>query len=91
MATSKRHHYIPQFYLKGFTNEHGKYYIFDKQIETIRLSTPINSFFENNRNTVIVKDEKTVFLEDIYSRFDSETAPQLEKIRTASVDNFVLD
>lgn len=91
MTISKRHHYIPQFYLRGFTNEDGDYYIFDKTTETIRKSNPLNSFFENNRNATTFEDERYVLLEDIYAHFDGITAPQLEKIRNSTVDNFDLD
>ncbi len=56
MATSKRHHYLPQFYLRGFTDNKGEFYVFDKQTEEIRKSNPLNSFFENHRNTANVKD-----------------------------------
>lgn len=91
MTISKRHHYIPQFYLRGFTNEEGDYYIFDKTTETIRKSNPLNSFFENNRNTSTFADEKYVLLEDIYAHFDGVTAPLLEKIRNSTVDNFDLE
>ena len=69
MAISKRHHYIPQFYLKGFTNELGEYYLFDKERNEIRKSKPINSFFENKRNTAFVKDEEFVVLEDMYAYY----------------------
>jgi hypothetical protein len=91
MTSSKRHHYLPQFYLYGFTNEKGEYYIFDKKTEQIRKTTPLNSFFENYRNTGTIKDEKSNLLEDIYAHFDSETAPELEKIKIATPQEFVLE
>lgn len=91
MATSRRHHYIPQFYLRGFTNENNEYFIFDKEKEEIRRSKPINSFYENNRNSSYVHNEKIVILENLYAHYDSKAAEQLEKIRTASIDNFVLE
>lgn len=62
MVASKKHHYIPRFYLNGFTNENAGYFIFDKEKEEIRYTNPINSFFKNNRNSVIVNGEKlTIF------------------------------
>lgn len=82
---------MPQFYLRGFTNDHGDFYVFDKQTEEIRKSTPLNSFFENHRNTGTIKDEKSVLLEDMFADFDGVTAPQLEKIRKATVENFELE
>ncbi|MEZ4972485.1 MAG: DUF4238 domain-containing protein [Cyclobacteriaceae bacterium] len=91
MTISKRHHYLPQFYLRGFTNDQEEFFVFDKVSEEIRKSNPINSFFENHRNTAKVQEEKSALLEDMYAHFDSVTAPQLEKIRIATQDNFVLE
>lgn len=91
MGSSKKHHYIPQFYLKGFTNEQGKYYLFDKKTEEVRSTNPQNSFFENNRNSAFVNEEKLTFLEDLYAHFDSITAPLLEKIRKSSLESFELE
>ena len=86
----KKHHYLPQFYLKGFTNEEGNYYVFDKKTEEIRKTNPLNSFFVNNRNTSIMKDVRFVLLEDIYAQFDSLTAPQLEIIRNSTIEDLDL-
>lgn len=90
MSISKKHHYIPQFYLKGFTNELGEYYLFDKERNEIRKSKPINSFFENKRNTGFVKDEEFVLLEDMYAYFDGETAPHIDELRNMTKENFIL-
>jgi hypothetical protein len=80
MTASKRHHYLPQFYLKGFVNNIGRYYLFDKDKEEIRESTPSNSFYQNHRNTGSVGDEKMVLLEDMYAHIESETAPHYQKL-----------
>lgn len=91
MSISKRHHYIPQFYLRGFTNENKTYFVFDKKTEEIRETTPKNSFFQNRRNTSIIGNEKSVLLEDMYSHFDSITAPKLRKIQESTLENFKLE
>ena len=91
MSISKRHHYIPQFYLRGFTNSNETYFVFDKEKEEIRETKPINSFFQNHRNTSIIGDEKSVLLEDMYSHFDNITAPQLKIIQDATLENFTLE
>lgn len=90
MATSKKHHYIPQFYLKGFTNKSGEYYLFDKEKNEIRKSKPINSFFENKRNTAFVKNEELVLLEDMYAYYDGRTAPYIDELRNMTKNNFTL-
>lgn len=91
MAQSKKHHYLPQFYLKGFLNENKEFFVFDKKLNQIRKSSPDKSFFENNRNSSQMGNERSVFLEDIYSYFDSLTAPHLDKLRKKTVDNCTLD
>lgn len=91
MNISKRHHYIPQFYLRGFTNENKTYFIFDKKKEEIRETIPKNSFYQNKRNTSIIGNEKSVLLEDLYSYFDSVTAPELRKIQESTLENFSLE
>jgi Protein of unknown function (DUF4238) len=82
MGTSRRHHYIPKFYLDGFTN--GKtYYLFDKKTEKINISSPINSYNERDRNAGYIKDEKSVLLEDMYSFMEGQVSPHFELIRNA--------
>ena len=90
ITVSKRHHYIPQFYLKGFTNELGEYYLFDKEKNEIRKSKPINSFFENKRNMAFVKDEEFVLLEDMYARYDGRTAQYIDELKNMTKQNFTL-
>lgn len=91
MITSKRHHYLPQFYLKGFANNTNEFFVFDKKTEQIRKSTPLNSFFENHRNTGTMKDSRSSLLEEMYAHFDGEIAPYLELVRKATIDTINLD
>ncbi len=51
MVQSKKHHYIPRFYLDGFTNDSSKYFVYDKEADKIWETNPTNSFAENHRNT----------------------------------------
>ena len=87
MTTSKKHHYLPQFYLRGFTNETGEYFVFDKVKNEIRKTKPINTFFENKRNTSQFPDEEDVLIEKLYAHFDTLTAPAMEKFRCLSQEN----
>lgn len=85
MSISHKHHYIPKFYLKGFINESGKFFVFDKSKEIISTKYPSNSFFSQDRNTIKIGEEQLTFIEDVYSRFENRIAPHLKKIR--NVDN----
>lgn len=56
MQKSWRHHYLPQFYLKGFTNENGTFKIYDvtqgKFLKDGKEFSPASYFFEKNANTI---------------------------------------
>lgn len=68
MNLSKRHHYIPQFYIKGFVGIDGKVSVFNKETRTLELNrkSPKQVFFEWNRNTFNINGENTDFLEKVY-------------------------
>ena len=80
---SKRHHYIPQFFLKGFTNENNLFYLYKVQQSKIEknLYSPNSVFFENYRNTIIYKDEESDIIEKIYSDFDNTFALFFNEVR----------
>lgn len=44
----KRHHYIPVFYLNGFTNKNGCLYIYDKVDKPVFESSPEGIAYENH-------------------------------------------
>ncbi|MCK5214372.1 MAG: DUF4238 domain-containing protein [Candidatus Omnitrophica bacterium] len=44
----KRHHYIPVFYLKGFTNKEGILYVYDKDRDPVFESSPEGIAYENH-------------------------------------------
>jgi hypothetical protein len=81
---SKRHHYVPEFYLRSFTNESGFFYVFDKQTEKIRKAYPKEYFYGWNRNTGYVGEEKSSLLESMYGYFESTIAPHYEAFKNAT-------
>lgn len=90
MVQSKKHHYLPKFYLKGFTNREGNFFIYDKTKDEVRKSKPENSFFEKFRNTGFIKDGKSDLPEKILAEFDNRSAIALERIRISSYKENVL-
>jgi hypothetical protein len=80
---SKRHHYLPEFYAKGFLGEDKKFYVYDKLKDTIRKKkvSPKEVFYEWNRNTVSADNGSTDVMEDYYSRLDSECAKAIQELR----------
>ena len=83
MNISSRHHYLPVFYLKGFTDADGKFFVFNKEINAVdvRERSPKSVFFEKDRNTVMTGDESNDFLEQIYSKLDSDLAPAFKRFQ----------
>lgn len=96
-SESKKHHYVPAFYLKGFTDSDGQFYVYDKKLDKIWKSNPENSFFEKFRNTAIghnvITNEiiKTDYPEYLLSTHDDKAAPAIRAIRNSTKnDNDVL-
>lgn len=89
---SKKHHYLPRFYLKGFTDKQNEFYIFDKVNEEIRKGKPDNSFYEKYRNTLYGKDKdfKTNILEEIYAQYDDRAAKVFDEVRNSKLNDPVL-
>jgi len=46
-TATKRHHYVPQFYLHYFCNE-GKLWVYDKEGRPPRIQTPVNTAVEGH-------------------------------------------
>lgn len=91
---SWRHHYLPEFYLKGFTNKDGRFKIFDvsKQsfIKNGKNFSTESYFFEVDGNTVITNNGADDFIERRFADTDSRVATLFHKIRTASENRFGL-
>ena len=90
---SWRHHYIPQFYLNGFTNRKGSFKIFDIQknrfVKDGKDFYPESYFFEEDGNSMITENSKSDFIEEAFKKIDSKTAEILKRINTSTLnDNY---
>jgi len=89
-----KHHYLPQFYLRGFTNGDGKFLIY--AIASRRFKgggkwfSPASHFFLPDDNIVQTEGLPDDYLEAIYSANESRYARILEKIRVVD-QGFGLD
>lgn len=88
---SWRHHYNPQFYLRGFTNAEGKFKIFDVEsqrfIKDGKEFAPESFFFEKDGNTVVnTSGEADDFIEKHFSELDNRVAGLFNTIRNADTD-----
>lgn len=82
---SSRHHYIPEFIIKGFTNQNGKVYIYDKSTDEIKskAKSPRGIFFEWDRNTFDFGDNKSTIIEDgTYGKIDNFGGEAINILRT---------
>lgn len=81
---SWRHHYLPVFYLKGFTKDSGLIKIFNVQekrfLKNGKEFSPESFFFEKDANTVVFGDKRNDYIETSYADFDNEMAILIEKI-----------
>ncbi|NQX53662.1 DUF4238 domain-containing protein [Pedobacter panaciterrae] len=73
MAISSKHHYIPQFFLNGFTNDQGEFYIYDKQRDQIKSKSfpPSTHFFEKDRNTIVMDGQADDTPEQLFGLFEN--------------------
>lgn len=82
---SKRHHYLPRYYLKGFTNGDNKFFVYDKEKDRIFVSSPDTAFFENNLNTVkLPSGHSSDFLEDMYTEIENQSWGPLDRVREST-------
>ena len=86
MNPSKRHHFIPQFLLKNFTNERGKFYIYlvkeDRFKENEKLFSPKQQFYENFGNRTFIGSKVSFFIENEFSKLDSKVGSILHKCKS---------
>jgi hypothetical protein len=83
---TNRHHYLPQFYIKGFVNSTNKVFVYDKfenKFKNKELS-PKQIFFEWNRNTLVIDGEEDDFVEELYGNFETRISPAYNKIKDQS-------
>jgi hypothetical protein len=52
---SKRHHYLPQFYLQGFAGKDGLLSLYDRETKTFRKQQPLNTALEKDFYTITDK------------------------------------
>jgi hypothetical protein len=89
-SVSRRHHYIPRFYLNGFTSNNGKFKIYDveknKFVQNGEEFSPKSYFYEKDANTLISSSDRDDQLEKKYSQIDDRIAKIFYKINESTVD-----
>jgi hypothetical protein len=89
-----KHHYLPQFYLKGFTDGQGQFMIWSVRQMAFKKNgqffSPASHFFLPDDNTITTEGEPDHYLEEFYSGMESRYARILEKINAVD-QGFGLD
>lgn len=82
-VTSFNHHYIPQFYLKGFCRSDGTFDVYDKQYGKFKKmpQSPATAFFEKGKNTIKFRGQRTDHIEKQYSELESSFGQLFNLIR----------
>lgn len=86
------HHYIPQYYLKGFCRSDKTFAVFDKQYSNFRKSpqSPATVLFEKNRNRIKINGKWTNQIETHYSTLESSFAQLFKMIRGGASPDLLL-
>jgi hypothetical protein len=91
MSQSQKHHFLPVFYLKGFTNENEQFKIFNIKTKNFKqkgkLFSPASHFYILKDNTFTTDFGESDFMEKLYEKVDSSFAKILQAINTNSYEN----
>ncbi|MCC2599786.1 DUF4238 domain-containing protein [Sphingobacterium sp. FBM7-1] len=83
--SSKKHHFIPRYYINGFADSENELFIYDKQKDIIRNKKSGSSgiFFEENRNSIDLGDNVYISLfEEVYCFFDNNLKHLIKLLRS---------
>ncbi|HWR81893.1 MAG TPA: DUF4238 domain-containing protein [Candidatus Deferrimicrobium sp.] len=84
MTQPKRHHYLPQSYLKEFCRDRFLW-VFDREKKEFRKQTPINTCVEKDLYTMVFENgEKMREVEGILSLVESTSMPAITKVSRQS-------
>ena len=91
-TSSWRHHFIPQFFIKGFKSPEEKYYVYDKLKDEIRRKDSSEQmFYVRDKNNVTENGVVDSYLEGSgHSRLDDIHAPAIRALRDEPCDGSLL-
>ncbi len=89
MSEVKRCHYLPQFYLRKFADDEGKFWVFDRHRREYRLQTPKNTAVE--RNFYMIFDDggtKNQEIEQWLSQLEGAASEAIRKLEREEAITF---
>ncbi|MBE8566717.1 DUF4238 domain-containing protein [Vibrio sp. OPT20] len=92
----KKHHFIPQFYIKGFADENMDVFVYDKEYKKVARVAKKSSqiFYEIHLHTVKKFGETSLLIEDSYSELEgmfSQIVTQISKWPSEILPEIVKD
>lgn len=94
-AKSYRHHYIPEFVIRGFVNSDGNVYIYDKKLDEIKKKPrhPKSIFFEENRNTAFLneRESSSIIEDEFYKKLDNDSSKLIKRLREEDITEELLN
>jgi hypothetical protein len=85
VAQAKRHHYLPELYLAGFTDDgtpDGLLHVYLRRENTVKRMTPVNTGVIGHWNSITRGDgTKDPSIESWLSGMESRAVPGIEKLR----------
>ncbi len=82
---ARRHHYIPQFYLRAFAKDrqHPKLFVVDTETRTPFCTAPSNVAVELDFHTIDTPGQPSDVVERKLAGLESDISPAIERIRTS--------
>ena len=78
---SKKHHFVPVFYLKGFFSErNNEVYVYEKKYGILKSRHPKQILYEENLHTISVRNERFLMIEEFYSMIEGQFKKYIEFI-----------
>lgn len=91
MNQSQKHHSLPVFYLKGFTEKNGQFKIFNVQRKEFKQKgkyfSPSTHFYILKDNTITTDFGEDDFMEKLYEKIDNNFAKILQIINANNYEN----
>lgn len=87
LSGPKRQHFLPEFYLKGFT-KNDMIAVFDRELNEIRVQQPVNTCVIGHFYTMEdASGRKRFELEQLLSQYEDKASPVIKKLAATEIIN----
>ena len=83
---SKKHHFIPQFYQRGFASDNAELFGLKKKYGNIRKWDTAQILYKKDLHTVTLGEDKTSMIEEFYSGIEGQFSNYL-KVLKENIEN----